>query len=592
MIVKNFNKARYLLILSLFFIPYRGYTQQFNKHNTFCNPLNLSYRFQLKEPSRREGADPTVVLFQDSYYLFASKSGGYWKSENLIDWDFITSGDLPWEDYAPTALNLGDTAMLFMASSYDYGGKIYYSKMPEKGNWKLIKEYENFIFDPALFLDDDNRLFLYWGCTNRRPIYAIELDVETLEMIGEPVACLQGNQEEHGWEEKPAKGFKGRAPSIEGAWMNKHNGKYYLQYAGPGTQFPEYGDGVYVADKPLGPFKYANYSPFSSKLSGFANGAGHGSTFRDKNGHLWHIATNMVSVKHKFERRISLYPAGFDEHGYLYCNTSRGDYPQFNAVQIQTHPYSASTNWKILSTFKTASASSSLTDFPVENAFDENIQTWWAAKTNEPGEWLQVDLGKEFEIQAVQVNFAEHSTHYYGRETGIFHQYLVEYSKDGRKWKKMIDKSKNNKDVPHDYTQLKEPVNTRYLKITNMHIPDENFAIRDFRVFGTGNYEKPAVPVFTQWDRNPTNQRFFQLRWSKVENATGYQIEYGIAPDKLYTHILVYQNEDFSASYLNKGVDYFFTIRSFNENGVSEPGDILEMPASGAYNGWKPPWMK
>ena len=43
-------------------------------------------------------------------------------------------------------------------------------------------------------------------------------------------------------------------PYIEGAWMDKRCGKYYLQYACPGTQFNTYSDGVYVSDNPLGPF--------------------------------------------------------------------------------------------------------------------------------------------------------------------------------------------------------------------------------------------------------------------------------------------------------------------------------------------------
>ena len=31
----------------------------------------------------REAADPVVVSFKDKYYLFASKSSGYWYSEDL-----------------------------------------------------------------------------------------------------------------------------------------------------------------------------------------------------------------------------------------------------------------------------------------------------------------------------------------------------------------------------------------------------------------------------------------------------------------------------------------------------------------------------
>ena len=43
--------------------------------------------------------------------------------------------------------------------------------------------------------------------------------------------------------------------------MNKHNGKYYLQYGAPGTEVSGYGDGVYVGDKPLGPFTYQQSIP-------------------------------------------------------------------------------------------------------------------------------------------------------------------------------------------------------------------------------------------------------------------------------------------------------------------------------------------
>ena len=39
------------------------------------------------------------------------------------------------------------------------------------------------------------------------------------------------------------KGYMSGKPYIEGAWMDKYEGKYYLQYAFPGTQYNVYGDG-------------------------------------------------------------------------------------------------------------------------------------------------------------------------------------------------------------------------------------------------------------------------------------------------------------------------------------------------------------
>ena len=55
--------------------------------------------------------------------------------------------------------------------------------------------------------------------------------------------------------------------------MTKHNGKYYFQYGAPGTEFKVYADGVYVSDKPMGPFTYQKHNPMSYKPGGFVQGA-------------------------------------------------------------------------------------------------------------------------------------------------------------------------------------------------------------------------------------------------------------------------------------------------------------------------------
>lgn len=56
---------------------------------------------------------------------------------------------------------------------------------------------------------------------------------------------------------------------IEGAFMTKHNGKYYLQYDCPGIQYNIYADGVYVSDGPFGTFHRQKSNPFSSVPGGF-----------------------------------------------------------------------------------------------------------------------------------------------------------------------------------------------------------------------------------------------------------------------------------------------------------------------------------
>ena len=87
-------------------------------------------------------------------------------------------------------------------------------------------------------------------------------------------------------------------PYIEGAFMTKHNGTYYLQYACPGTQYNTYADGVYTSKSPLGPFTLQASNPFSSKPGGFMTGAGHGSTIADKYGNYWHVSLQVQKVQY------------------------------------------------------------------------------------------------------------------------------------------------------------------------------------------------------------------------------------------------------------------------------------------------------
>src|SRR5689334_324286 len=92
--------------------------------HTFCNPLNLNYRFSYDSPSYREAADPVMHLFKGKYYLYASKSGGYWFANDLVNWNYRPCKTLPVEEYAPTVETIHDT-VFFIASGGDH--KMYYS---------------------------------------------------------------------------------------------------------------------------------------------------------------------------------------------------------------------------------------------------------------------------------------------------------------------------------------------------------------------------------------------------------------------------------------------------------------------------------
>lgn len=551
------------------------------KPQTFCNPLNISYRFSVENlPSHRTAADPVIVIYKDDYYLFASKSGGYWYSGDLRDWTFVEPQGLPLEDFAPSVL-IFDGKMYYTA----HRDKLLFTTTdPKKGLWTKTADIGEYA-DPMLFLDDDKRLYMYFGASLDGGITAVELDPKQgFKEISERVQLMKADSANHGWEGSGddhlgyiRNGVNRVEPYIEGSWMTKRNGVYYLQYSAPGTIWKNYADGVYTSKSPTSNFVYQPYSPFSYKPGGFIGGAGHSSTFQDKQGNYWRVETMIVSVKHKFERRLGIFPAGFDADGWMRMNTYLGDYPQFFPDEKVKNPLENNlAGWNLLSFGKKAQSSSTLAETSIENAFDEDIKTVWSAKTSDKGEWLSVDLGEKAKINAVQINFGDQDTTAKGRNPNIYQQYILEISGDGKTWQTLIDKSKNTKDVPHDYVELEKPESARFVKITNYKTADGKFSIRDLRVFGETKVPKPAeVENFTV-KRDTTDGRKAFLSWNRAANADNYIIRFGIAPDKLYNNFQVVKGNSLQYNALNKNTPYYFSIDSLGAGGVTKGGKIVK----------------
>jgi xylan 1,4-beta-xylosidase len=550
---------------------------QNNKQTTICNPMNLSYRFMLDTPSRREAADPTMVVYKGEYYLFASKSGGYFHSTDLINWDLITTKDLPLEDYAPAAVVMKDT-LYFMASA-GAGLKIYKTTNPKSGKWQVANpSFPIGMIDPDLFVDDDGRLYFYYGCSNINPLYAAELDTKTLNPIGKPVVTFNSNKDVNGWERRGDYHTVAGNPWIEGSWMTKHNGKYYLQYSTPGTEFKSYNDGVYVADKPLGPFTLARHNPVSYKPEGFAASAGHSSTFQDRYGNYWHVSTMTISVKHMFERRLGLFPTFFDKDGEMYVYTGFGDFPYKLPSKKINSPEELFPNWMLLSYNKPVQVSSELANHPKSYVADEEIRTYWSAKTRDKGEWISMDLQKVSTVNAIQINYAENNMNLFGRADGIYYQYLLEYSTDNKTWKTLADKTKNTTvDAPHDYIELKVPVQARYIRLTNYRMPDGTFALAGLRVFGNAGGKAPTPVENLNLARDASDRAVVKLNWTATPGAIGYNIRYGAAKDKLYQTYQVLGTNSLTIGSLNSLQKYYFTIDAFNESGVTKGKKVIEL---------------
>lgn len=572
---------------------------------TYCNPVNIPYQYQhYGKAAHREGADPTLILFKGRYYMFVSMCGGFYWSDDLINWSYHQNKNLDLYRYAPDVREVNGR-LVFCASTRNKPSTFWVTDDPFAETYEKISEPFDF-WDPDVFQDDDGRVYFYWGCDSGRPIYGVELDPWSLTPIGEKKEIIFGDLENHGWERKnypgapeeklslgmellyfmmKISGHGGKdAPFIEGAFMNKWNGKYYLQYASPATEVSTYGDGVYVGDGPLGPFTYQAHNPYSFKPGGFITGAGHGSTIEDKFGNLWHAATMRISVNANFERRIGLFPAGLDADGILFCNQCFADYP-LEIPEGKFDPMSVKPKWMLLSYKKPVTASSYLADHAPELAVNEDIRTSWCA-AGSAGEWLMLDLGAEYRVHAVQVNLADAdvpvakrpksersdiTTSSRGIDLNPYRRtrWLLEWSADGENWEILIDKREAGIDLSNDYIELETPATLRYLRLTAVELPyGEKFAVSGLRVFGEGNRETPA-PV-TECRAIRLDDMTRKLHWAPSDGATGYNVRYGIAPEKLYSSFLVYENSNVILSSLTKGQTYYAAVDAFNESGITE----------------------
>ncbi|MFZ0490520.1 MAG: family 43 glycosylhydrolase, partial [Salegentibacter sp.] len=131
------------------------------ENETYCNPLNLDYTYMIynahNDLSYRSGADPAVVEFRGEYYMFVTRSMGYWHSTDLTDWEFVKPEKWYFEgSNAPAAENYKDS-VLYVTGNPSGAMSVLYTDNPEKGDWKAEPSILTNLQDPDLFIDDDGQ---------------------------------------------------------------------------------------------------------------------------------------------------------------------------------------------------------------------------------------------------------------------------------------------------------------------------------------------------------------------------------------------------------------------------------------------------
>jgi xylan 1,4-beta-xylosidase len=582
---------------------------------TYANPVDVDYRYNFEQIneriSYRTGADPVIVRHADAYYLFMTLADGYWRSTNLLDWHFVTPSRWPLASVvAPAAVSDGDRLILMPSTTRT--DPILMSRDPARGELEFLTRRMPPLpvpiregperwhqgdpqpdsvppgpWDPALFKDDDGRWYLYWGSSNLYPLFGIELDMreaatnQLVRYVGKPRALVQLEPKKHGWERFGPDHTAEDSPTyIEGAWMTKHRGRYYLQYGAPGTEHNVYATGTYISNDPLGPFEYAPYNPVGYKPGGFVHGAGHGNTFQDEFGNWWNTGTPWIGHNWNFERRIALFPAAFSDDGQMSVSTRFADFPHYMPAAKVTAPEKLFTGWMLLSYRKQATASSVSGEFAAGRATDEDPRTFWVAASNEAGQTLTVDLGARKTLRAVQVNFADYLSGRFGDAPDIYTEFTLEASLDGENWQRLATTGPERRDRPNAYFQLPSPVRARYLRYVHGHVGAAHLAISDLRVFGEAGGPAPRAPARVTAARSD-DPRMMTVEWRPVPGAVGYNVLWGIRPDRLNLCYQVFADASdhggnrLEIRALNAGVDYHVAVEAFDENGVSGLSKIV-----------------
>jgi hypothetical protein len=164
----------------------------------------------------------------------------------------------------------------------------------------------------------------------------------------------------------------------------------------------------------------------------------------------------------------------------------------------------------------------------------------------------------------------DHESNIFASDSTVYTQFRLHHSTDGKRWKKIADLTRERRDRPNAYIELPRPVRTRFIRYEHIYVGSPNLAIGDLRVFGNRSGRPPATPKRLAARRDTDSRNAF-VTWSPVRGVVGYNILWGIQPDKLYQTYQVFADAKprLELRALNVGQEYYVAIEAFDEVGVS-----------------------
>jgi hypothetical protein len=297
-------------------------------------------------------ADPEAVVYGRAYWVYPTYSDDYpteraldetrltdrqkrainkqylkqtffdaFSSEDLIHWRkhprVLDVKDVTWAEFAlwaPSATHANGRYYLFFAANdiqgdqEDGGIGVAVAGRPEGPfadalGRPLIDKFHNGAqpIDPFVFRDDDGQHYLYyggWGHCN-----VVRLTPDLLALLPFPDGTV----------------YKDITPSnyVEGPFVFKRQGKYYLMWSEGGWQGPDYSVAYAIGASPSGPF--SRVGKVLQQDPGVATGAGHHSVIPVPGSDAWYIVYHRrpLGTKNGNHREVCIDAMHFNPDGTI-----------------------------------------------------------------------------------------------------------------------------------------------------------------------------------------------------------------------------------------------------------------------------------
>jgi xylan 1,4-beta-xylosidase len=495
------------IFVSLFFVTSHAEDPEIGKSARYCNPLPM-----ITAPGGNAAGDVTVIRDQGKYYMYCT-GGGAWISDDMLNWSFQRVENVP---IAPDVVK-------YNGSFYMCGndGPLFKADNPlgpytSLGDWKNTPDVAsgwNEPFDMDIYIDDDNKPYLYYAGRGVSGIFVVQLDPDDLTKFAGPVKHLVGFNSDHIWERYGEMNEYRDVSWVEGSWLQKYNGVYYLQYSASGTQWKTYAEGYYIAKSPMGPFTYAPNNPLMRKTEGIVTGPAHGCIVEGPDGNLWQFYTIVLSNP-PGGRRIGMDRIVFDKDGNMSVKVT--ETPQW-APSVINDPVKGNSG-SIPVTINKIRAMNALSKFSSQApgrdaayAIDNSSGTWWEPDTMDASPTLTIELSPAtrfdvvqlFTIDAVRLMFNGRRRFFF-RQTGTtppppeIYKYKIEVSMDGENYVSALNQTTNTISRNTIFEEI-PPVKCRFVRLTMTDWPRTTpLGIIEFTVFGKSAGFLPAeepIPV-------------------------------------------------------------------------------------------------